>query len=369
MNAHSSPTSWSGQQSDAIKAVTDWFKARRGPQVFRLFGYAGSGKTTLAKEIADYVGPKTQFGAFTGKAAQVLRQKGCSNASTLHSLIYKPKDLGDGTLSFRKRSPAEFTDIPLFIIDECSMVDEKLGHDLTSIGVPILVLGDPAQLPPIKGAGYFTDADPDFMLTEIHRQAAENPIIRLSMKIRENERLDYGDYGNVRVISRDEVTQSAVTASDQILCGLNRTRQRYNARLRDIAGREGILPEIGDRLVCLRNDHNLHIFNGSIWEVTRLKRLSDEVQEITVKSEDTGASVKCNVLDACWDDTVAQLPFHERRGNQEFTYGYALTVHKSQGSQWNDVFLFDESFIFKEDRQRHLYTAVTRAAERLTVVK
>ena len=58
------------------------------------------------------------------------------------------------------------------------MVDEDLGRDLLSFGKPVLVLGDPAQLPPVKGGGFFTEAEPDVMLTEVHRQAADNPIIR-----------------------------------------------------------------------------------------------------------------------------------------------------------------------------------------------
>ena len=57
-----------------------------------------------------------------------------------------------------------------------------------SFGVPVLVLGDPAQLPPIQGGGYFTEAEPDAMLTEVHRQAFDNPIVRLSMDVRAGER-------------------------------------------------------------------------------------------------------------------------------------------------------------------------------------
>ena len=70
------------------------------------------------------------------------------------------------------------------------MVDEELGRDLLSFGKPVLVLGDPAQLPPVKGGGFFTEAEPDIMLTEVHRQAADNPIIRMSMVVREGGRLD-----------------------------------------------------------------------------------------------------------------------------------------------------------------------------------
>lgn len=368
MNAHAMPNSWSDQQDQALVQISNWF---RNPdrQVFRLFGYAGTGKTTLARQIALDVKGYVHFGAFTGKAANVLRQKGCSGAGTIHSIIYDSKTKPDGTVRFRKKNKKEFEGVPLIVIDECSMVDEQLGQDLMSFGVPILVIGDPAQLPPVRGAGFFTDHDPDFMLTEVHRQAAENPIIRLSMDIREGKALHHGDYGAVRVISRNDVEQADVTGADQILCGLNRTRANYNRRLREIYGREGEMPENGDRLVCLKNNRDNHLFNGSIWEVTDIQNMSTDHKAITVRSEDTGNAVRCDVLNACWDGSLGDMHWMARKGYDEFTYGYALTVHKSQGSQWNNVMLFDESFAFRDDAARHLYTGVTRAAERLTVVR
>ena len=177
---------WSPQQDDALMAVERWRKAG-GQQVFRLFGYAGAGKTTLARHIAENAGGDVAFAAFTGKAAHVMRQKGCVGATTIHSLIYRPSRVEEeeGEPSFTIRHDAPAADADLIIIDECSMVDEDLGRDLLTFGKPVLVLGDPAQLPPVKGGGYFTEGEPDFMLTEIHRQAADNPIIRLSMAIRE----------------------------------------------------------------------------------------------------------------------------------------------------------------------------------------
>src|SRR5262245_34135907 len=121
---------------------------------------------------------------FTGKAACVMRSKGCRGASTIHSLIYRPLESKQEQPSFELWQQAPASNAKLIIIDECSMVDAELGRDLMSFGVPLLVLGDPAQLPPIQGGGYFTDAKPDAMLTEVHRQARDNPIVRLSMDIR-----------------------------------------------------------------------------------------------------------------------------------------------------------------------------------------
>ena len=162
-------------QDDALKAVADWLKAKPGggstPPIFRLFGYAGTGKTTLARHIADGVDGEVKYAAFTGKAASVMRGKGCHGASTIHSLIYRTRESGDEIPNFDLWDEAPASKAELIIIDECSMVDPELGKDLLSFGVPLLVLGDPAQLPPIQGGGFFTEAEPDAMLTEVHRQA------------------------------------------------------------------------------------------------------------------------------------------------------------------------------------------------------
>ena len=177
-------------QDAALKAIADWWKAARGrPSIFRLFGYAGTGKTTLAQHIAAGIDGKVLFAAFTGKAACVMRSKGCRGASTIHRLIYKPQEQSEENPTFELWNKAPASHAKLIIIDECSMVDAELARDLMSFEVPLLVLGDPAQLPPIQGGGFFTDARPDAMLTEVHRQARDNPIVRLSMDIRAGKSL------------------------------------------------------------------------------------------------------------------------------------------------------------------------------------
>src|SRR5262252_6916180 len=159
-------------QDAALSAAANWFKSARGhASIFRLFGYAGTGKTTLAKHIAEGVDGKVLFAAFTGKAACVMRSKGCPGAATIHSLIYRARESGEATPSFDLWHDAPASKAKLIVIDECSMVDAELARDLMSFGVPLLVLGDPAQLPPIQGGGFFTSAAPDAMLTEVHRQA------------------------------------------------------------------------------------------------------------------------------------------------------------------------------------------------------
>ena len=223
--------------------------------MFRLFGYAGTGKTTLARHIAEGVDGKVLFAAFTGKAALVMRSKGCDGASTIHSLIYRARESGEEVPSFELWDDAPASKAKLIVIDECSMVDAELGRDLMSFGVPLLVLGDPAQLPPIQGGGFFTDAEPDAMLTEVHRQAQDNPIIRLSMDIREGRELEPGRYGESEVVPRDELDPQRVIERRP---GAGRP-QRHAARLQHADARAARtsrirLPVAGDKLVCLRNN-------------------------------------------------------------------------------------------------------------------
>lgn len=373
---------FSTQQDEALKAVARWMKEPRS-QVFRLFGYAGTGKTTLAKYFADNVDGEVLFAAFTGKAAQVLRSRGATNARTIHSLIYRPKgeeEVEDEITGKTNMAPmfsinrqSAVAKAPLIVIDECSMVDEALGKDLLSFGTKVLVLGDPGQLPPVSGGGFFTEQEPDYLLTEIHRQARDNPIIQLAMQVREGREIMHGDYGTAQVISRNDVTQEMVLEADQVLVGTNKTRKRYNHRLRELKGFANDYPAAGDKLVCLRNDQVKGLLNGSLWQVMSSSRETTKPGiNLLVKPEDDDmdrGAAKIKLLKAAFENVEGEIPWNMRKRYDEFDYGYALTVHKAQGSQWNNVVLFDESWAFRDTRERWLYTAVTRAAERLTIVR
>jgi exodeoxyribonuclease-5 len=361
---------WSGEQAAALDAVGRWLKGADRP-VFRLFGYAGVGKTTLARHVAEHASGKAAFAAFTGKAALVLRSKGCAGASTIHSLIYTANEGADGAPQFEINKDGPASRAALIVIDECSMVDEALGRDLLSFGKPILVLGDPAQLPPVKGAGFFTEQEPDVMLTEIHRQARDNPIIRLSQTIREGGEPGFGDFGEARVIRRSEIDADMVTAADQVLVGLNKTRRAYNARIRELNGRSGLSPVAEDKLVCLRNDREKGLLNGGLWRVAEQRGMVRDYVKLSIRpEEETGAKpTQVAVHKAFFEGREADLPYPIRRESDEFDYGYALTVHKAQGSQWDSLVMFDESGAFREHRARWLYTGVTRAAKRLVLVR
>jgi exodeoxyribonuclease-5 len=360
-------------QDAALRAISDWMKAKPGkrgtPPIFRLFGYAGTGKTTLAQTIAEGVDGEVKFAAFTGKAAMVMRSKGCAKASTIHSLIYRARESGEEVPEFVLNEDAPASEAKLIVIDECSMVDADLGRDLMSFGVPVLVLGDPAQLPPIQGGGYFTEAEPDAMLTEVHRQAFDNPIIRLSMEVRAGERPKPGSYGDTQVVRKDELDPQRVLEADQVLVGRNATRKAYNTRMRERRGFEGGLPAAGDKLVCLRNNRKKGLFNGSLWQVKTAPTTRKQILKMRLLPDDFGTkAVAVSVRPECFTGAIDQLDWQMRKRYDEFDFGYVLTVHKSQGSQWDDVVLFDESFAFPDSRDRWLYTGITRAAQKLTLV-
>lgn len=401
---------WSPKQQDALAAVDQWLKAPGTNKLFRLFGYAGTGKTTLARHFAEQCDGLVLFAAFTGKAASVMRANGCYNATTIHRLIYKPQpksevrllelrghlatlrdeqerrqpdhsgllDQIDETLkeirdieqdlkrpSFVLNYESDVRHAQLVVIDECSMVDGRMANDLMSFGAPILVLGDPAQLPPVMGDGFFTNAKPDVMLTEIHRQAEDSPIIRLATDVREGRSLRPGAYGDSLVVHHSDLDRNSVMTFDQILVGRNVTRKRSNARARELLGRTSHLPVPGDKLVCLRNDHQIGLLNGELWTTLDCVTIDADTLGLTLQDDEERT---LNIEAHRHPFEGRELGYWEKRQAQEFEYGYALTTHKAQGSQWDSVIVFDESGCFRQDRARWLYTAITRAAKRVTVV-
>lgn len=407
-------TLWSPQQDAALIKVKRWLDAPRGtvPQVMRLEGYAGTGKTTLAREVMEQAGGPgpVRAAAYTGKAASVMARKGLPGASTIHRLIYTPagneaerllRDLEAELLDLERvevisralelrrealrrqlqeaqaaaRQPQfvlkERSDLErarLVIIDEHTMINERMGLDLLSFGCPVLALGDPAQLPPVRGVGFFTEGPPDVLLTEVHRQAADSPIIHLATAVREGRPLPRGDWGEARVT--DRVSAEEAMAADQILCGTNARRRAINMRHRDLGGHGNAhpMPRAGERLVCLRNDHELGLLNGTLWDADEdaTWEPGDDTVGLRIRP-DTGGEVLGVPAEASIFIDEDQKP--QWGTNQQFTYGYCLTVHKSQGSQWDSVVLFDDWPKRSDSYRNWLYTGVTRAAERLVVVQ
>lgn len=397
---------WSPQQADAIDRVQAWWKDPNKKQILNFQGVAGTGKTTIARHFAEGVSGAVYFVCYTGKAAHVLRKKGCPDATTIHKLLYLPKDrsrnrlrtlesellalpddaseeiirrlrkaideekerLSRPAFSLNEESRAKFAS--LIIVDECSMVGNKIGADLVSLGVPIIALGDPAQLPPVKDTGFFS-GEPDILLTEIHRQAEDSPILHLATLARKGKPLPIADYGHgCAVIPRVAMGQDLALAADQILVGRNTTRRTINKRMRDLRGLQDTIPEPGDKIVCLQNDHERGLLNGSLWQVSDILPVDDDLATLTIDplDDDDAFSMGLDCHLHFFQGRENTLPYYERKEAGQFDYGYALTAHKAQGSQWDDVLIFDESKVFRADARKWLYTAITRAAEKVTIV-
>lgn len=399
---------WSGQQARALDEVGAWLKDPNAEQVYRLFGYAGTGKTTLARHLAMSC-RAPMFAAFTGKAALVLREMGCPNATTLHSLLYNVRERDKAKLLELERQYAaigpnhpdskeiaaevalerdkirrpwfyvneesRLRNADLLVCDEVSMVDARIGKDMESFGKKILVLGDPAQLPPVGGGGYFTNRKPNTLLTEIHRQAADNPILQWATMARRGEVIPFGDLGDAKKFVRSQVSDEWLAKeAGQILVGKNETRRDLNKRIRKIFGRTSQFPVHKDTLVILMNDHKLGLLNGTI-----VMNANDALYEpetdpnifwtSLVHRPDGGSSQLIRDLKCDARIFLGQDPGTDRSAMQ-LDFGYALTVHKAQGSQWPTVTIYDDGFAKRdpETRRRWLYTAITRAQGKLNIL-
>lgn len=418
-------TNLTDQQQAGIERIQDWYDDNAkwtgsqhglGSTVFRLFGWAGTGKTTMAREIPAALGiSDVRYGTFTGKAAHVLRGKGASPVSTIHSGIYFPTTseevkhrlrvtrrelaaLGPAAhhpqdsdaarriieleaeiqvleqeskrLAWEWNPESEWAYADLIILDEVSMVGPKLAADIERYNVPVLVLGDPAQLPPVEGGGYYTNAEPDFLLTEIHRQALESPVLELATRIRlsTDERLG---------LTRADVEPASVDAAmeaDQVLVWSNKRRWAMLTVMRRKLGFPASQVVEGDRIMCLTNNKELAVFNGQQFEVLAGGRLKDDeghVREI-----------------AMFDDGFSGQEMQQQakngglgiRGKKMLaTFAQAITTHKSQGSEWDHVYVVDETPAMmsmvarREGREAAVtqarqwaYTACSRASERIT---
>ena len=412
------------QQQQAFENIKKWYDSDK--QYFYLAGWAGTGKTSAARVMAQQlVGlDQTIFAAYTGKASLRLRECGCAGASTMHSFMYHSRSNSESTvkelreelsqLLVELRSEGEISDayidehpevqrlqgmifeeeknlrrpvfvlnsasivgeLPLSILDEVSMVNEQMGQDWLSFGRKVLVLGDPFQLPPVFGEGYFTKQQPNFMLTKIHRQAAGNPIIKLATQIRNMEMPAEGRYGTTRVVRRSKLSKEQmrelVLASDQLIVGKNDTRHEFNNRIRVLRGFKGRYPVAGETVVCLRNNHEKGLLNGALYEVVRQVEVFEDIERIDLVIRPQGGGQEIEVHSHTHhfqgkEDILKKMWFQKSEA-EEFDYGYALTCHKTQGSQFRNPVIFDQSYIARDKRWQWLYTAVTRAVEGFTLV-
>lgn len=362
-------------------------------------GYAGTGKSTLVKFIVQAlpVDPSdVVFATFTGKAAQVLLSKGNENAMTLHRLLYESIPRADGTFYRRKRQVLGYK---VVIVDEVSMAPKEMMELLFShYGVYVICLGDPFQLPPIdKNADNHLLDEPHVFLDEVMRQALDSDIIKLTMDIRYKKPIQNFVGKDVQVLNQTQLTTGMLLWADQIICGTNKTRVKMNNHMRDLLDRSND-PEDGDKVICLRNYWDLWADNGDYLVNGTIGFLNNVYSTFNVLPQWYGGTtipiIQANFTsDSNADYGSLQMDkkeiltgtksldrkteFRLMRSKKfcslvpmDFTYGYCITCHKAQGSQWNKVLVIEEKFPFdKDEHARWLYTAATRAIDRLVIVR
>lgn len=408
-------------QENAKKLITEWY-VNTDDQVFVLSGYAGTGKTFLIDYVVKEVlrlkaGVEAVFVSPTGKAAANFLRHG-TVAGTVHSLIYLREDEFDvdengeivsrGELTFIKREKID-EKIKLIIIDEASMINEEILRDLLSFGVKCLFSGDGAQLPPVSGTCPLLE-EPHYTLTEIVRQAADNPIIQVATMARMGEPILLGGYGDsVRVIRKEalrgEERKRLFMEADQIICGRNKTRAMLNAEIRTYKGipQSELLPTEGEKVICTLNDwektldkeYKIHLVNGIIGTAADIRESFDDLATMEFTADfmkvgvkvpfDTGIFTKRKYTHfygeravTLSDGTVVHednyAVLNKLRAVAEepicrFEFAYAVTCHKAQGSEFDFVIVFDEAWAFGEERHRWLYTAITRARKKLLIIR
>ena len=387
------------KQEEGLKIAVERYNNHEPYTV--IAGYAGVGKSTLIRFIIAALNLDPHFVtyiAYTGKAAQVLRNKGCPNAMTAHRLLYKSHPRDDGTFI---HIPVEsLAPYKLIVVDEVSMLPKKMWEQLLYYHVHVIALGDPGQLPPVAAENNEALDHPHIFLDEVMRQAAESEIIQLTMDIRDGKPLKYQLGNEVRIVDRTELLKPGFLFwGDQIICGKNDTRRYLNQQMREGIWKDqySVEPIVGDKLICLKNDWDSYSASGDAMVnglTGHLKyiRYAEDPAEINPFMEKTpiidfqpdfdgaapflgvetdykifveGTTTVTRGYNSNWKKIPKQYHPHE------FDYGYAITCHKSQGSEFNKVIVLEE-FLKSETREGHirwLYTAATRAAQKLIIVK
>jgi exodeoxyribonuclease-5 len=408
----------SEDQEVAYKVITKWLanggivhKKQTNPNLLTLSGFAGCGKTVLTAFIAKEFNSAIRFAfcALSGRAASVLGNKlrdqgitfgeGSHYCGTIHRLIYKPIEDDKGEVVYWAKNPK--IDYDVIVLDEASMISEDIFRDLASYGIDILGVGDHGQLPPIEGK-FSLMQDPILRLEKIHRQAQDNPIINLSMQIRETGKLPthIPDNKHIKIIRRlDYVDFLRQTYKDMhdpekildtaVLCYKNVTRSKLNIMIRNIIfGNISNIPLSNDVVICLKNVINTSknqqpMYNGfrGYFE-SGVTEVDDHFWsgKINFPYEDLIAKVKnlCKYQFG-YPKTFSSFSELEEFGMEVkhwnevgllFDYGYALTVHKFQGSSSDNVILFNErpAPVSDDNYRRWAYSAVTRSSNKLTII-
>ncbi len=384
------------EQVQLKKEMIQWYKHfGQGKPYYYYSGAAGTGKTTVIQSFIEDLGLGAEeviSCAYVGKAVLVLLRRGL-NASTIHSLIYIPKitttneyELDEfGSPILKKKKKMEFClkdrlspNLKLIVVDERGMVNDKILNDILSFGIPVVLTGDHNQLAPVFGKATNLDS-PDFILTKIMRQAEGNPIVYLSQCILKDIPLECGIYGKSEVVERKEIDSSVMTDYDILLCGKNATRDRLNDTIRqDILGYKDRKPVLGDKLICRKNDkseenHGIFLTNGLMGTIIDINYSSLYRGVLYLDLLPDFMEYPFQKLSVDYDYLIADYPERKEKGFghdlQRFEYGYAITTHLSQGSEWSRVLYMDEYMHDEETMRRLRYTAITRAVDSITYVK
>lgn len=391
-------------QKKAKDLAIKWFKqGREDKQVFYIAGAAGTGKTSLVMSIIEDLGLdlhyEVAFATFTGKASLVLRQKRIP-ATTIHHLIYRlDTSRSESYPKFKLKKEKELSNYRLFVVDECSMIGNRLWDDLFSFGIPVIILGDINQLPPVGDDSKVATLKPDVILTEILRQDQDNPLIQLSQQVISGKvYLEMGNYGDkVFVMEQDQVSDRLMTEADIILCATNRMRDDLNNYYREhLLHINSDLPVDMDKLICRKNAWGLSIqdryslINGLIGYCTQIFRSSSSdpimyckfIPEFLFEPEMCDPNHpkyydKSNFFDELLVDLRPfKIPdatnrqalikkFNPADQTTKFEFGYAITTHLAQGSEWDSVLCFVERIGNNDFMRKWLYTAITRSSNKL----
>ena len=318
-----------------------------GERITVLQGYAGTGKSTVLSflmEELDYESEQVVFCCFTGSATRLLQRKGL-NAQTIHSLIYEPIVKRGVCIGFRKRPWMELSHLALIVVDEFSMVSDELMTDLQSFGIPLLLVGDQAQLSAIGAANKYINYY-DAHLDEVMRQALDNPILWAATKLRQGEILKEGTYGDILFVGRQLQVQEEWKRKDvQFITGTNATRNKINLEINGS-------PNIGlnDKIIFLKNDWDEGVINGTISNIKFFRKgakayILDFVDEMGIAH----------------NEYIAYFQQPPTQRDQYFDWAYCLTSTKSQGQTFDcPGVIIDDFYVFREDKIKHQYVALTR---------
>lgn len=389
------------QQLDAIQKCIKWFFTDSYKQnLFVIGGLAGCGKSTVVKVIIRMLGLTNNdviFATLTSKASLVLRLKG-NPSNTIHKTFYSVYKKGK-TFRFNLKKHID-SEIRLIVIDEVSMVNLNMLNDILSFGVPVIALGDYGQLSPIFGRNIFDIRKPDVFLTMVMRQSDESGILDLATKARNGEAIPLGKYKNSEVTTIESIWDK-ISSFDLVLCYSNKTRRLYNSIIRKQRNFTSIYPQKGEKVLCLVNNYNyeidyedipIYLNNGLMGYIQEDCYITNETGEIdTCKMKfipefisDTEKShmfeIDCfkEVFDQ-YNIDITKEAFIEQMMDEDFDedilgnigmmdFGYCLTVHKSQGSEADNVLVLNDFKGSQDNYNRWLYTAITRAKKSVTIV-